>query len=1253
MNPSRAHKSLRMILAPSRRDHLAGRDMWKGSSLIGDTKHWVLNKGSFEKRPLSCSSALLKCVDEIMVNAVDHYFRTANYSKESGGPVTEIKVNIENNGEIQVYNNGAGIDVHIMETPDRPEVNGRYSVEAVMCEMLVGSNFGDLKDKKAANYRITGGVNGLGMKVVNVSSLYFEIETVDSPRGIYYKQRCEDCMKVCNPPLIITSTEKGWEDVDHSPHTKITFLPDYAELCQDSKGIPNLNWLKNNIASFTLHIQYRCYQIAAFIYSINYHYEDDRIISHRAKPRIYFQNKEVPIHSLEEFAALFPIDNPMVLDFSTPEYPHPWKIVIGINRTSRKEQVSLINGVDMIQGGSHVGLLANLIADGISEQLDKLRKDYKAEWKNEMLNKVFFPVSCFQLPAASFKGQEKESITIDKSFLFAMRTIYKIDKKISDKIWREYSPSIKGALFMKEKKTGTRGPSIAIRKYEKAKPLGTNSHLFIPEGDSALQMVKKIIFSKKTPYGRPCGTYCIQGVPMNALKKIEILQVEGKDVIKQKIKLLNNIGLQGLVKAIGLNYDKDYYYNPSPTREDETQADQGNRDFAKLNYGAVILTTDQDLDGKGNICSLLIVFFHTFWPSLIKRGFIKRLITPIIRVREGKTSTGYDDEKDFIDWANREFGGVDKIPARCKVEYFKGLAGHGKDDVENIGKTIHKNIKTISWTEDSKLLCDIFYGKPTQGRKDLLATPVDVQYNKDLWTRHYIRLNEHFQIESKAFMLDFMKRKLKSAIDGLIPSQRKVLCGCRTTKTTNVKVYQLSGDISNRMCYQHGDASLNQTIIKMAQTFAGTNNIPVLLPISAMFGGRELGRGKTGQARYLTTRYNKPVMNLLFPRVDDCMLTYVYEEGIKCEPLYYVPILPYSIMETSTTAAVGWKISCWGRNILSVINAVVWYIQEDYASRNPIFPDMIGYPQLLKGMRVVLDKYRSSKNVSEICLGSYTTSGNEVHVSQLPLKIWSSKLKCSLLGINKETGADTDKYGQPLPKKEFVKDCEDKTADDVNMTITLTDRCMPLINEKYGTEHISPLEDYLELTQNMSPELNMFNSQDVVHHYNHYGDVMKEWYPLRKKLYIERLSREIIILKLWILFHENQLRFIHMDASNEIHIDKDVEEEDRIRILSSNNFLRLNLTALNNTDKYKTLEIEKAVRNGNYDYIDRITIRMKSKRSIAALQEELASEKRKLAELERTTWKDIWLREIGELKKKIKEGLDSGWLYEKEEVTYL
>ncbi len=92
-----------------------------------------------------------------------------------------------------------------------------------------------------------------------------------------------------------------------------------------------------------------------------------------------------------------------------------------------------------------------------------------------------------------------------------------------------------------------------------------------------------------------------------------------------------------------------------------------------------------------------------------------------------------------------------------------------------------------------------------------------------------------------------------------------------------MKVAQLSGYVSSESAYHHGEASLTQTIVGMAQNFVGSNNINYLMP-NGQFGSRNMGGKDHASARYIFTNLNK-VSRMIYPEADDHTLNYVEDDG--------------------------------------------------------------------------------------------------------------------------------------------------------------------------------------------------------------------------------------------------------------------------------------------------------------------------------------------------------------------------------------
>merc|ERR1719161_1177288 len=102
-------------------------------------------------------------------------------------------------------------------------------------------------------------------------------------------------------------------------------------------------------------------------------------------------------------------------------------------------------------------------------------------------------------------------------------------------------------------------------------------------------------------------------------------------------------------------------------------------------------------------------------------------------------------------------------------------------------------------------------------------------------------------------------------------------CAFKKKLKNDIKVAQFVGYISEQSAYHHGEVSLENTIINLAQTFVGSNNVNMLVP-SGQFGTRLQGGKDHAASRYIYTRL-MPITRKLFPTEDDAVLNYIDEEG--------------------------------------------------------------------------------------------------------------------------------------------------------------------------------------------------------------------------------------------------------------------------------------------------------------------------------------------------------------------------------------
>ena len=150
-------------------------------------------------------------------------------------------------------------------------------------------------------------------------------------------------------------------------------------------------------------------------------------------------------------------------------------------------------------------------------------------------------------------------------------------------------------------------------------------------------------------------------------------------------------------------------------------------------------------------------------------------------------------------------------------------------------------------------------------------------------------------------------RSIPNMVDGLKISLRKILYSAFKRKlTSEIKVAQFSGYVSEHSAYHHGEASLNGAIVNMAQNYVGSNNINLLLP-NGQFGTRLHGGDDSASERYIFTQLN-PLTRFIFPDVDDAVLNYLNDDGTLVEPEYYVPIIPFALI--NGISGIGTGFSC-------------------------------------------------------------------------------------------------------------------------------------------------------------------------------------------------------------------------------------------------------------------------------------------------------------------------------------------------------
>ena len=162
------------------------------------------------------------------------------------------------------------------------------------------------------------------------------------------------------------------------------------------------------------------------------------------------------------------------------------------------------------------------------------------------------------------------------------------------------------------------------------------------------------------------------------------------------------------------------------------------------------------------------------------------------------------------------------------------------------------------------------------------------------------------------------ERAIPSAIDGFKPGARKIMHASLAGTTKDGKLYKLlalSGDAMRVSLYSHGDASLNDTIVRMCKSF--NDNLNPLESDSQVGSLRD--PDSAGAPRYLYVKHSK-YMDLIY-KTDYDLLDFVFEEGQYVEPMTYLPIIPTVLCKNNIGVAVGYSMHNQAYDPIDIIEA--------------------------------------------------------------------------------------------------------------------------------------------------------------------------------------------------------------------------------------------------------------------------------------------------------------------------------------------
>ncbi|MEH2139099.1 DNA topoisomerase (ATP-hydrolyzing) subunit B [Nostoc sp.] len=543
-------------------------------------------------------------VYEVVDNSIDEAL---------AGHCTHIEVDINADGSVTVTDDGRGIPV------DTHSRTGKSALETVMTVLHAGGKFG------GGGYKVSGGLHGVGISVVNALSEVVEV-TVWRDKKVHL-QRYERGIPVTELQTKAYKEARTGTSVTFKPDTQIFTTSIEFDYITLSGRLRELAYLNAGVKiTFTDHRLELLKSDTPKVETYNY--------KGGIKEYIAYMNREKqPLH--EEIIYVQGERNNVQVEVSLQ-----W-----CTDAYTDNVLGFANNIRTVDGGTHLeGLKAVLTRtlNAIARKRNKI-KENETNLSGEHVREGLTAVISVKVPDPEFEGQTKTKLGntevrgIVDSLVGEVLTEYlEFHPAIADSILDKAIQAFKAAEAARHARELVRRKSVLESSPLPGKLADcssrdpSESEIFIVEGDSAGGSAKQ---------GRDRRTQAI--LPLRG----KILNIEKTD----DAKIYKNNEVQSLITALGLGVKGDEF------------------DSNQLRYHRVVIMTDADVDGA-HIRTLLLTFFYRYQRSLIEQGFIYIACPPLFKVERGR-----NHEYCYSDREKNQ--AIAKFPANANytIQRFKGL----------------------------------------------------------------------------------------------------------------------------------------------------------------------------------------------------------------------------------------------------------------------------------------------------------------------------------------------------------------------------------------------------------------------------------------------------------------------------------------------------------------------------------------------------------------------------------------------------
>lgn len=422
------------------------------------------------------------------------------------------------------------------------------------------------------------------------------------------------------------------------------------------------------------------------------------------------------------------------------------------------------------------------------------------------------------------------------------------------------------------------------------------------------------------------------------------------------------------------------------------------------------------------------------------------------------------------------------------------------------------------------------------------------------------------------FSLYDCERSIPSIVDGFKPSQRKVVYGLlkKGESSGEIKVAQLASHVAAVSSYHHGEASLESTIVGLAQNYSGSNNMNFLSP-EGQFGSRLSSEPSAG--RYIFTHFT-PEFRKIFKKEDDIILNHLEDDGMRIEPDFYLPIIPTILVNGSRGMGTGFACNILGYNPTDIQKYIL---------------------NLLKGKKQNIDLIPWYKGFTGTI--EKTEEGQIVFTGKLTV-VNSTTIEITELPI----GTYLDDYKEVLNKLEdagLIKDYDDHSTEKAFKFIINCPRATTYLSEEV-------LYKKFKLISRETENFTVWLPHDKLKKFESANDLCDYFVLFRLEKYEERRLKLIENYTHDLNWLKTVLRFIHFYLKN----------SDKFK----------------NTSKDKLIELLIQNKFSEYEKLLSLQIWSLTRDKIEDLEEKIKNTQEIIDSLEKDNNIDMYIRELESLK---------------------